>query len=245
LDLLRLGAYQLLYMGGVPSYAVVSQTVSQVREVAGAGGGRLANGVLRNLEREGGGQERFPAFETEPSGHLATWGSHPGWLVDRWLTRWDPEEVRELVGWNNRPPPLYVRPLGRSPREAAESLSQSGWTVREAGGGAPCLLVEGGINPAKLLEEIRGIIQDPGAALVTLYSDPPPGCWIADLCAAPGGKALALAETGAYVLAADASTPRLGVLRENLKRVGGSVAMVVARAEQPPLVGADNRGSYG
>jgi 16S rRNA (cytosine967-C5)-methyltransferase len=235
LDLLRLGAYQLLYMDGVPSYAVVSQTVSQVREVAGAGGGRLANGVLRSLGEEGGGEGRFPAFESDPYTYLSTWGSHPRWLVDRWLARWDRHEVKKLVEWNNLPPPLYIRPLGSSPDEAAELLTLRGWTAHPVGQGIPCVLVESGTNPAKMLEELRGVVQDPAAALVTVYADPPPGVWVADLCAAPGGKTLALADRGIYVLAADSSPPRLKVLRENLDRVGGSVVLVAARGERPPL----------
>ena len=70
LDLLRLGAYQLLYMDGVPSYAAVSQTVTQVRRIAGQGGSRLANGVLRSLEGEGAELSRFPALEADPHGHF-------------------------------------------------------------------------------------------------------------------------------------------------------------------------------
>jgi len=58
---------------------------------------------------------------------------------------------------------------------------------------------------------------------------------VADLCAAPGGKTLALAHNGAYVLAADRSLPRLALLRENLERIGGRVDLVAALAEQPPF----------
>jgi 16S rRNA (cytosine967-C5)-methyltransferase len=62
LDFFRLGAYQILYMGGVPPYAAISQAVEQIKGLAGDGGGRLANGVLRSLEREGGEIARFPGF---------------------------------------------------------------------------------------------------------------------------------------------------------------------------------------
>jgi 16S rRNA (cytosine967-C5)-methyltransferase len=235
LDLLRQGAYELLYMGGVPDYATLSQTVAQVRRVAGEGAGKLANGVLRSLQREGGEISRFPSFADDPLAHLATWGSHPEWMVSRWLDRWEPGEVRQLVEWNNAPPPLYLRPLGRSLPEARAALEAAGWTCQEAGPGAPCLLLEHGTNPAPLLEVVRGIVQDPGAALVTVYADVPAGAVVADLCAAPGGKALALASSGSYVLAGDASPARLRTLRENLARVGGRVDLVAALAQAPPF----------
>ncbi|MGW8266115.1 MAG: RsmB/NOP family class I SAM-dependent RNA methyltransferase [Longimicrobiales bacterium] len=235
LDLLRLGAYQLLFMDGVPPYAAISQTVGQVRAVAGGGVGRMANGVLRSLGREGGGVGRFPAFEADPVGHLSSWGSHPGWLVERWLRRWSPEEVQRLLVWNNTPPPLYLRPLGMTPGEAADRLSRQGVEVEIPGAGIPCLLVADGTNPARLLEAFPGIVQDPGAALVTVYADPPSDVLVYDLCAAPGGKALALAGEGIYVLAADRSLPRSRVMRQNLERAGGHVTLVVSDARRPPF----------
>lgn len=239
LDLLRLGAYQLLYMDGVPAYAAISQTVEQLRSVAGGGLGRMANGVLRSLEREGGGDARFPRFETDPVSHLSTWGSHPGWLVGRWLRRWGPEDTRRLVSWNNSPPPLFLRPLGISLEAAAARLAEEGWKVEDSGDGVPCLRVQGGTDPALLLKGFPGIIQDPGAALVTVFADPPPGARVFDLCAAPGGKALALAGGGTYVLAADRSLSRMRVLIRNQERVGGAVYGVVADAKRPPLLKAE------
>ncbi len=235
LNLLRLGAYQLFYMDGVPAYAAISQTVSQVRRVAGQGGSGLANGVLRSMQGEGGGLERFPQFQTDPLAHLVTWGSHPSWLVRRWMERWTPEEVRDLVELNNTPPPLYVRPLKDSLPAARAMLSSAGLKAAEVEEGVPCLRVEDGTDPARVLEIVAGVIQDPGAALVTVYADVPPDVLVADLCAAPGGKTLALAGGGAYVLAADRSFGRLRVLKDNLARVGGRVDMVVALAQAPPL----------
>jgi 16S rRNA (cytosine967-C5)-methyltransferase len=235
MELLRLGAYQLLFMDGVPSYAAISQTVEQVRAVAGSGAGRMANGVLRSLDREGGEVDRFPAFEEDPPAHLTTWGSHPEWLVRRWLSRWSPDEVRRLVEWNNTPPPLFVRPLGISLEEGVRRLQSEGVEVRIPGEKVPCLQLEDGTNPARFLEGFPAIVQDPGAALVTVYADPPPGSKILDLCAAPGGKALALAAEGSYVLAADRSLSRMRWVGENLKRVGGDVEMVVADARKPPF----------
>ena len=80
-------------------------------------------------------------------------------------------------------------------------------------------------------------MQDPGASLVVEYADPPIGGWVADLCAAPGGKSIGLAARGFPVLAADRSARRLSILRENVVRTGFPVAGVVAYAEQPPLAG--------
>jgi len=235
LTLFRLGAYQVLFMSGVPSYAAISQTVDQARALAGGGGSRLANGVLRSLDREGGDVSRFPLLEEDPVGHLSTWGSHPSWLVERWLRRWSPDEVARLIRSNNTPAPLFFRPLGPAVAEARSLLAARGIESSEVGSGVPCLRMADGTDPALALSYVPGIIQDPGAAMVTEYADFPSGGPIGDLCAAPGGKALALARGGAYVLAADRSMRRLELLRENLSRVGGRMDLVAALAQAPPF----------
>ncbi len=235
LDHLRLGAYQLLYMDGVPSYAAISQTVDQVKEVAGGGGARMANGVLRSLEREGGEVSRFPSFSEDPEAFLSTWGSHPVWMVRRWLRKLGPELVRRLVETNNTPAPAYLRPVGLTLEEAQDLLGAHGSGGDRVGAGIPCLRLADGTNPAQILKKVPGFMQDPGAALVTEYADVAAGEVVADLCAAPGGKTLALAHNGAYVLAADRSLPRLALLKENLGRLGGRVDLVAALAEKPPF----------
>jgi len=234
-NLLRLGAYQLLHMDSVPAYAAISQTVDQVKGFAGPGGSRLANGVLRSLEREGGDISRFPSLHSDAGAHLSTWGSHPSWMITRWLQRWSPEEVLQLVEWNNVPAPLFFRPLNSTPAEARTLLLDQGWESSVVGPGIPCLQLDRGTNPAQILDAVPGIIQDPGAAMVTVYADFPPESLVGDLCAAPGGKTLAMAGAGAYVLAADESLTRLRRLKENLARVGGRVHLVAAMAQAPPF----------
>jgi 16S rRNA (cytosine967-C5)-methyltransferase len=139
------------------------------------------------------------------------------------------------VEWNNTPPPLFFRPVGIPLEQARALLRDEGWGSEDAGPGLPCLKLEHGTIPAKILEVMPGFFQDPGAALVPLYADIPPGSVVGDLCAAPGGKTLAMASEGAYVLAADRSFSRLRLLKKNLARVGGRVELVVASAEFPPF----------
>jgi 16S rRNA (cytosine967-C5)-methyltransferase len=156
-------------------------------------------------------------------------------LVARWLRRWSPDEVLRIVEHDNSPAPISFRPLGIPVPEAAARLKEGGWGFREVGSGIPCYYLDPGTDPARILEAVPGIMQDPAAALVTLYADLPSGGTVGDLCAAPGGKSLAVAQSGAYVLAADRSWRRLRLLKENLCRVGGRVDLVVARAEEPPF----------
>jgi len=277
LDVLRLGAYQLLYMDGVPAYAAISQSVEHAREVAGRRVAGLVNGVLRSVQRESlkpedrektsssegsegaaggvgaegriGGEERgwadpalFPNPGEDPAGYLATWGSHPRWLAERWVERYGREGAFGLAEANNRIPALSIRPLGLSPEEAARTLEDTGIGARPVGRGTRCLWIDRGVAPDAVLQAVPSVVQDPGASLVVEYASPAPGARIADLCAAPGGKALALAVSASWVLAGDLSARRLALLGSAIQRLGSVVSpvyRVVARGEIPPIEEAD------
>jgi 16S rRNA (cytosine967-C5)-methyltransferase len=217
----------------------VSQSVSQARALGGRGAAALVNAVLRRVGETGDGLDLYPDAEQDALGFLSTWGSHPRWLVERWLARWPAEEVRQLVELDNRAPPLVVVPLDDPPEAAVERLSRAGIASHVVGRGSGAVEVTGGAAPADVLAVVNGVVQDAGAALVCVYADAPRGVRAADLCAAPGGKTLALTRTASWVLAADRSLARLRLLEENLRRTGRRACVVVARAEAPPIQSID------
>jgi 16S rRNA (cytosine967-C5)-methyltransferase len=235
LDVLRLAAYQLLEMDGVPDYAAVSQAVEQARAVGGRGADRLVNGVLRAwLARRQ--EPAWPDADRDPAGYLAAWGSHPRWLVERWIARWGVEETRRLVEANNRRPELYVRPIGVSAADAVARLEAAGIAAEPVPFAPDSVRVLPPAGAAEALAAAPAVVQDPAAALVVRYAAVPAGGLVADLAAAPGGKALALAEHARYTVAADASLARLGRVGENAARVGAArLGLLVADARRPPL----------
>lgn len=245
---LRMGAYQLLEMGGVPAYAAVSESVRQVRNSGSRAAAGMVNAVLRRVARAPSGRSAFPDPETDLEGHLATWGSHPEWLVRRWVRAYGPDGTRALVEANNREPDIYLRPIGTRARDAAAVLAEAGLCTA-AGGvgrrGERWIRLRPGANPAEALRLVPGVIQDPAASLVVEYASPAPGSLVADLCAAPGGKAMALSETAGGVLAADLSAPRLARVVGGWSRLAahagarGSLWPVVADARRPPVRKAD------
>jgi 16S rRNA (cytosine967-C5)-methyltransferase len=247
LDILRLGAYQLSEMGGVPSYAATSQAVELARRAGHRGAAGFVNGVLQSLRRAGE-PSTFPDFDADPAGWLSTWGSHPGWLVERWLARYGPAEARGLVDANNERPELYLRALGEV-QQVRELLAAAGVrTEPVVDAPASLRVVEGSVADALAAAPV--IVQDPAAGLVATYVAAAEGARIVDLAAAPGGKALALAAAGTeprIVAAADVSRSRLARLQENVVRLAAApvpadmprralpVALVVADGRQPPF----------
>jgi 16S rRNA (cytosine967-C5)-methyltransferase len=237
LDVLRLGAYQLLEMNAVPPYAAVSQSVELVRAAGAPRAAGLVNGILQALRRSDG----EASWPEEPAAFLATWGSHPRWLVDRWVERWGAVDARALVEANNRRPELFLTPLGTDLAAAVAALGDAGIEAEPVPWAPGSLRVLPPATAAEALEAVPAVIQDPAAALVVRYAEVPQGCTAVDLCAAPGGKALVLAERAGRVLATDLSRVRLGRLRENVARLGRGdrVGIVVADGRRPPVAGAD------
>lgn len=240
LEVLRLGAYQLLEMGGVPAYAAVSQSVELVREAGAGRAAGLVNGVLQSLQRRGAALD-FPDPEADPVGDLATRGSHPRWLVERWVERFGLEAARGIVEADNLRPELYVTPIGVAPDEAMARLAAAGVEAERSSVAAHSLRIAGDSSARAALDAVPAAVQDPAAALVVRYAAIGEAATVLDVCAAPGGKAVGLAGGGALVIAADLSPGRLRRLRENVERLGlvDRVRLVVADARFPPFRPAD------
>ncbi|HET7585806.1 MAG TPA: 16S rRNA (cytosine(967)-C(5))-methyltransferase RsmB [Gemmatimonadaceae bacterium] len=241
IDLLRLGVDQLLFMGSVPAYAAIAQSVELAKERHGIGASRLVNAVLRRVERERDDLTiRVPG---DPIDALALRSSHPRWLVARWVSRWGAEETERLLEWNNVEPPLIVRPYGIGVEQLQGALQDAGLQVSVVPLTGDSLKLDGAtISLAELGVFRKGqlFVQDPGATLVTRYADVPVGATVVDLCAAPGGKTLELSRTASSVIAIDRSAPRLQRLIANLRRVGAdNVVPLLADARQAPLASAD------
>jgi 16S rRNA (cytosine967-C5)-methyltransferase len=240
-DLLRLGAYQLLYMRSVPAYAAIAQTVELAKRRHGVGPSRLANAVLRRLDREGegGSAEREVDTPADPIDALALVESHPRWLVARWVARWGEEETRRLLQANNVEAPLVARPVHAVREQVEAMLEGAGITVADAPLVADSILLA---SPVSALTELgafrQGLfhLQDPASTLVTKYAAIPEGARVADVCAAPGGKSIELSRRAGAVLSSDLSLARLRRVIENAQRMElSTVFPYVADARRPAL----------
>ena len=241
IDLLRLGAYQLLAMGSVPPYAAIGQTVELVKRRHGIGASKLANAVLRRLDRERATLEVvLPADLVDA---LSLEYSHPRWIVARWLARFGEGDTRRLLAANNREAPLVARPYHVVREQLEAMLENAGVETADAPLVPDSIVLTGGVGSLTELGAFKqGLfhLQDPASTLVTRYASVPTGAEVADLCAAPGGKTLELARSADTVYAADLSRTRLARVRENLKRLDvENVVTLVADATKPTLANMD------
>lgn len=240
LDLLRLAAYQLLFMGSVPAYAAIAQMVQLTKDRHGIGAGGLANAVLRRMERER--DDLQVAIPDDPIDALSLRYSHPRWIVARWVEQWGAENTEGLLAANNREAPTVLRPFGLVREQLEAMLESAGIHVADAPLVRDSLQLSNGASLAELaaFRQGRFYVQDPGATLVAMYASIPGGATVADLCASPGGKALELARTAGVVLAADRSAARTVRMRANFLRVDcDSPQVMVADARHPAIRAVD------
>lgn len=200
---LRLGAYQLGYLDGVPRYAAVNESVELVRRARLESAVPFTNAVLR---RVGEGIERLLA--SLPEGPLKH--SYPDWIWDVWRRDLGEDEALALMRGQNEPPPVVVRHVrGQSPDGSATDIPGA-YTVDRV--------------DEKALE--RGEIwpQSRGSQLAGLCVRSGPADRVLDLCAAPGGKASMLAGD---VVAVEVNEARARELEENLRRLRADRVTVV------------------
>ena len=215
---LRLGAFQLGFLGGVPRYAAVNESVELVRRARLERAVPFTNAVLR---RVGDGIERLLA--ELPEGPLKH--SYPDWIWDVWRRDLGEEAALALMRAQNEPPPVVVRHVrGQTPAGSKTDIP-------------------GAYEVARVDEQAlaRGEIwpQSRGSQLAGLVVGSQDGERVLDLCAAPGGKTTMLAGS---VTAVEVNEARARELEENVRRLGAENVTVVhadGRELPPELTGFD------
>lgn len=223
-NVLRLGAYQVLFLDRIPPHAAVDEAVKLAHQYGHPGTAGLANSVLRRLIEQ---KDSIQLPGGDDAESLAIWGSHPRWIVERWLARFGPEATRALLSADNRIVPVGLRvhrtKLTRS--ELVERLQREGITARPARWSPDVVWAENASAPGSLDAFKKGLCtaQDESEALVSRLVAPEPHERILDLCAAPGGKCTHLAELmedEGEVWAMERAEARVESLENTIARLG-------------------------
>lgn len=238
LDVLRLGAYQLVHLDRVPPAAAIGEAVELVRHVRKHSAAGFVNAVLRAVSR---GRRALPlpkrpttaTTRVEVLDYLATTLSHPRWLAERWLDRFGFEATEEWARFNNTPAPMTLRAnrLRIPTQELIDRLKAHGVQVYAARYAPDAVVVESG-NPLGTPLAGKGFffIQDEASQLVSALVHARSGEIVLDACASPGGKTTALAtdmdDTG-LIVATDLRHRRLDLLQHTVKASGVTCVRIV------------------
>ncbi len=241
-QLLRLGAYQVLFMDRVPESAAVNESVRLAKalfkneKMAG-----FVNALLRSVIRNKN-RDFFPPFAEKPSEHIVRFFSHPSWLVERWIKDFGPEVALRICAVNNQRPPFTIRTNTlRITRESLQQRFQEAGISAQATPYSPDGLTlprSPDLSKDLLFQEGMYFIQDESSQLIPFLLDPQPGERILDACAAPGGKTTHLAqlmENRGEIFALDLLGSKINLIRENCHRLGVTIVQVMEGDATQPL----------
>jgi len=233
-NILRMGAYQLLYMDRVPPAAACNEAVELAKKYGTPGMAGFVNGVLRNVVRHRD-EITFPPLETDPVSHISLKYSHPTWMVERWLHEFGVEETIALCRANNVTAPNTVRTntLRTSREQLAAALKEEGVVARKTRYAPEGLEIRGFVSLRTLKAYQHGLfqVQDESSMLIGHAVNPASGSRVLDVCGAPGGKATHLAQLmqdDGTIIAMDIHPHKLALIEENCRRLGVKSVQAVA-----------------
>ncbi len=221
--IMRSSVYQIKYMDAIPDAAVCNEAV----KLAGKRGfGQLkgfVNGVLRNISRN----LDTVKYPEEELACLSIKYSLPMWILEQWIGDYGKEKAKRMAEASLKTPALAVRfdEEKIAKKDLMEILEKENVKVREVPG-ITCALYLSGYDRLSALESFRKgyyQIQDVSSMQVAFAADPKEGDVCIDVCAAPGGKAIHVAEllkgTG-HVEARDLTEYKVALIWENIERSG-------------------------
>lgn len=242
LVLLRLGAYQLLYMDKIPDSAAVNETVNLAKKdkkTSFASG--LINGVLRSLQRGG---VTWPDKNKDLLLYLQMFYSCPAWLAELLATSYGEENAVGILKENFGRPPLTIRVnTQRTTTQALiETLALEGVEAEPAACANALLLKKtGSVEKLKSYQDGLFHVQDLASQYCCAALDAKPGDSVLDVCSAPGGKSFTIAqmmENQGKLTAMDLYPARTALIAKGAERLGLSVletAVNDARVYRPEL----------
>ncbi len=237
MNLLRLGLYQIFWLDRIPPHAAVNEMVELAKLSGYVSQAGLINAILRGYLREFESVKKILA-DMKVSQPALGW-SQPDWLVERWRKNYGDEKTRALLEWNNTPPKTFARvntlktDAGKLVERWREENVEYDFITRDWTGENLAFELKSH-PPLNSLGSFRDgwfYIQDPSTLLAVRELGAQPGETILDLCAAPGGKAMFIAQhmdNHGRLVAHDAFADRLKLIQENCKRLSVTCAEVTS-----------------
>ena len=223
-DILRIGAYQILFLDKVPDHAAVSESVELCRTNGRSAASGLVNAVLRKVAQH---KSNLPPLPEGNIARLSIAYSHPQWLVKKLVSLLGVEEAERFLRIDNEVAPMTVQvnPLKTDADALARELAGDGVKAVPHGWVPDCFELSGTGDLTTLTAFYQGrfTVQDAAAKLVTYAAGFEKGQDVLDVCAAPGGKSFAAAfamENEGSILSCDLHENKLKRIREGAQRLG-------------------------
>ena len=228
-NIMRMSVYQLKYMDSVPASAACNEAVKLAKRKGFSSLSGFVNGVLRNIARNLD-QITYPKEEEDLVQFLSVCYSMPEWIVTKWIHDYGMEQTKETLSAFLTDAPIMIRTncTKISPDALEERLKSEHVTVKKVAledakelDYAFLISDFDYLNALPSFQEGLFYVQDISSMMVAEYADPKEGDVVVDVCAAPGGKSIHIAEklngTG-MVFARDLTEYKVSLIEENIAR---------------------------
>ena len=236
--ILRSGVYQICFMDAVPDSAACNEAVRLAKKKGFHSLSGYVNGVLRNISRSKD-KITWPDPDTQPGHWLSVRYSMPEWIIELWSSQfgWNLRNQEDFIRMEQllrsvaTPAPVTIRVNTNRctqqeliQRLAAEGVTAEPCTQLPETPSAPCALKITGYDYIKALPSFQeGLfyVQDISSMLAAQAAAPGKDDFVLDVCAAPGGKAIQIAQMmhgNGHVLARDLTPYKIQLLKENIQR---------------------------
>lgn len=232
--LLRMGLYQLCFMDKVPDSAAVNESVKLAKKQRRMQSAGFINAVLRNFARA---DKKYTLPDKKNTlEYLSVFYSCPKEIVSLWLDAYGEEVTEKLLKTLFGRPPLTIRvnTLKTTAEALEQELTVQGIKVSRVPFLKTALQVEhtGALEQLPAFQEGKFFVQDASSQLCVHFLDPQPGETAADVCAAPGGKAMGIAiqmRNRGSVSAFDLHEHKMHLIQNTARRLGISIVQAQVR----------------
>ena len=220
--LIRMGAYQIIYMDGVADHAAVNETVRLAKKAGFSGLAGFVNAVLRNIA---GNRDDipWPDRDADTVRYLSVMYSCPEWIVKKLVDEEGGDRAETLLRLSVSIRPVTAR-VNLSKTSVDAVVSKGYARASEICPAAVTLEDYDNISLIPSFAEGDICIQDISSMLVCLLAGIKKDDTVLDLCAAPGGKSLHAADMApsGRIISCDVSEKKLAKIQENIERCGFS-----------------------
>lgn len=225
--IIRSSVYELKYMDSIPASATCNEAVKLVKKKGFKNLTGFVNGVLRNISRNLE-QIEYPKKEDNLVYSLSVLYSIPEWIVQQWLQTYEESVVEQMLSSFLSEAPISIRTnLTRiTPEELKQELEREGIEIQQNEELPYAFFITGGLDYLSSLQAFQKghfYVQNVSSMKVAEAAEPKEGDYVIDVCAAPGGKSIHIAEklhgTG-MVDARDLTEYKVNLMEQNMKRCG-------------------------
>lgn len=223
-NLLRMSVYQLIYMHSIPDSAICNEAVKIAKKRKFVNLSGFVNGILRNIARD---KEKIEYPKENTVRGMSIKYSCPEWIIEKLINDYGIDNISKILSDKQDKGGITVRVNTSkiSVSNVIKSLNEQGININSGNYLKNAIVIDNIDNIEKLECFESGYVQpqDESSMLVGLIADVKKGDYVIDVCSAPGGKSIHIADIldgSGRVDSRDINQYKVNLINENIERTG-------------------------